>query len=221
MRVYAAQSKQVLVEGTYKRCRSAIEELGLHISPDLQQAHDAATLSSPCPRGRPAKPASPFSQERRLVSVVFAEVAGPLHAGHPFEPEALNVLVGGALTKVVACVESLGGTVTAVTGTGLVALFGAPEAHEDDPERALHAAIRSVAATGSATEGVSLRAGVETGPAVVGLMGVGATDHYVAGEAQCAPPRRCSRSPGRAAYSSGRGPGRLPKASLTGTRQKR
>ena len=37
MRVYAAQSKQVLVEGTNKRCRSAIEELGLHISPDLDR----------------------------------------------------------------------------------------------------------------------------------------------------------------------------------------
>ena len=42
-------------------------------------------------------------------------------------------------------VESFGGTVTAVSGAGLVALYGAPVAHEDDPERALRAAYLSMA----------------------------------------------------------------------------
>ena len=52
--------------------------------------------------------------------------------------------MGSALAEVVADVESFGGTVTAVSGAGLVALFGAPAAHEDDPERALLRAYRAL-----------------------------------------------------------------------------
>ena len=48
-------------------------------------------------------------------------------------------MLGGALAGVIAEVEGLGGTVTSVSGAGLAALFGAPEAHEDDPERAVRA----------------------------------------------------------------------------------
>ena len=57
-------------------------------------------------------------------------------------------------------------------------LFGAPEAHEDDPERALRAAFRCVNATGSQGEGLYLRVGVETGEAIVGQIGGGSGTHY-------------------------------------------
>ena len=92
-------------------------------------------------------------------------------------PEDLRELVGGALAEVVAQVEALGGTVSAVSGTGLVALFGAPEAHEDDPERALRAAFRCVNAT-ARPGGPLLRVGVETGEAIVGPIGGGSGAHY-------------------------------------------
>ena len=65
-------------------------------------------------------------------------------------------------------IEALGGTVTSVSGLGLVALFGAPESHEDDPERALRASFRIVSGSDVANGALSLRAGVETGRAVVG-----------------------------------------------------
>ena len=86
--------------------------------------------------------------------------------------------MGGAFAAVVTQVEALGGTVSAVSGTGLVGLFGAPEAHEDDPERALRAAFRCVNATGSQGEGLHLRVGVETGEAIVGQLGGGSGTHY-------------------------------------------
>ena len=79
----------------------------------------------------------------------------------------------------IAEVEALGGTVTSVSGRGLQAMFGAPEAHEDDPERALRAAFRALTATAAAAEGgTALRIGVETGPAVVGPIGGGAKVEY-------------------------------------------
>ena len=95
------------------------------------------------------------------------------------DPEDLRQLVGEALAAVIAEVEGLGGTVTSVSGAGLVALFGAPEAHEDDPERAVRAGRRilSALAVGGYHPGtgtLSVRVGIETGPAVVGPSGPGA-----------------------------------------------
>jgi predicted ATPase len=98
--------------------------------------------------------------------------------GRRLDPEELRQIVGGALTGLIAEVEGLGGTVTAVSGAGLVALFGAPAAHEDDPERAVRAVGRMLSAIGSSGRAsgpgaLSVRAGIETGPAVIGSIGAG------------------------------------------------
>jgi class 3 adenylate cyclase len=113
------------------------------------------------------------------VSVLFAELSGPVGMGRRLDPEDLRQVVGEALSALIAEVEGLGGTVTSVSGAGLAALFGAPEAHEDDPERAVRAASRisAVVATGGyALDAgmLSVRVGIETGPAVVGPLGPGA-----------------------------------------------
>ena len=78
----------------------------------------------------------------------------------------------------IAEVEGLGGTVTSVSGSGLAALFGAPEAREDDPERAVRAAFRAMSAGRPRAETPALRIGIETGPAVVGPLGAGAKVEY-------------------------------------------
>jgi class 3 adenylate cyclase/tetratricopeptide (TPR) repeat protein len=120
--------------------------------------------------------------------VLFAEVDAPAGLAGTLGLEALRDLVGGSLATVIAEVESFGGTVTSVSGRGLQAMFGAPEAHEDDPERAVRAAYRSIAATAAtvtaagptATEPLGLRIGVESGPAVVGPIGGRAKVEYAA-----------------------------------------
>ena len=117
------------------------------------------------------------NDELRLVSVLFVEVTGPA-TGHRLGPEDLRELIGGALAEVIADIEALGGTVTSVSGSGLVALFGAPESHEDDPERALRASFRIVSGSDVANGALSLRAGVETGRAVVGHIAGGSAAHY-------------------------------------------
>ena len=82
------------------------------------------------------------------MSVLFAELSGPVGMGRRLDPEDLRQVVGEALAGLIAEVEGLGGTVTAVSGAGVVALFGAPEAHEDDPERAVRAGSRILSTIG-------------------------------------------------------------------------
>src|ERR1700746_321107 len=102
------------------------------------------------------------------------------------DPEDLHELVSVGLAQAMSEVEAFGGTVTSISGFGMLALFGAPQSHEDDPERALRAALRIAAnvgeratdrktllddgpsrtPTGNAAP-LSARIGVESGTAVV------------------------------------------------------
>lgn len=168
VRAYAAEGRHALAAATYRRCHEALEGLGLRASPALEEANVASAAAAP---GRATTGPIGHGEERRLVSVVFVELNGPVGTGEKLGPEELHDLVGGALAELVAQVEALGGTVTSVSGTGVVALFGAPEAHEDDPERALRAAFRCLSGAGGHGPAMTLRAGVETGHAVVGPIG--------------------------------------------------
>jgi len=87
MRVYSARGQHQAVSVTYERCRSALEALGLRASPALEEAQRAAMplapRSAPIGAGRPtpdrsATPERSLRDERRLVSVLFAELSGPL-----------------------------------------------------------------------------------------------------------------------------------------------
>ena len=175
VRLYGAQGRRSQAAAAYERCRAALEELGLRASPALEEARAASTATTAAPRAGPITSGSASQgEERRLVSVLFAELAGPMGAQARLGPEDIRELMGGGLAGVVGEVERFGGTVTSVSGAGLVGLFGAPEAHEDDPERALRAASRAVSAL-ALGEALSLRAGVETGEAVVAASGRPAT----------------------------------------------
>jgi class 3 adenylate cyclase/tetratricopeptide (TPR) repeat protein len=182
MRVYSARGQSQAVSVTYERCRAALEALGLRASPALEQAQRAtmpqALRSAPAGTGPPA-PHRRLKEERRLVSVLFTELSGPVGMGRRLDPEDLRQVVGEALAAMISEVEGLGGTVTAVSGAGLAAVFGAPEAHEDDPDRAVRAGGRILSAIGAGglppgPGALSVRAGIETGPAVVGPLGAGA-----------------------------------------------
>ena len=131
----------------------------------------------PRPPSRPGRPGREPQRERSSEPspVLAAEVAAD--GMDPADPEELRDVAGRCLAAVIAEVEALGGTVTSVSGGGLQAMFGAPEAHEDDPERAARAAFRALASVAS-VDGGTLRIGVETGPAVLGPIGGGARVEY-------------------------------------------
>ncbi len=69
-------------------------------------------------------------EDRRVVPALSADLVASTALGERLDPEDYRAII------MVAAVEELGGTVEALAGDGLLALFGAPVAHEDDPERA-------------------------------------------------------------------------------------
>src|SRR3954462_3358226 len=83
-------------------------------------------------------------EERKVVTALFADIVGSTALGERFDPEDVVEIVGSAVSRMVEVVEEFGGTVKDLAGDGLLALFGAPEAHEDDPERAVRAGMRIV-----------------------------------------------------------------------------
>jgi ABC-type oligopeptide transport system substrate-binding subunit/class 3 adenylate cyclase len=128
-------------------------------------------------------------EERRIVTVVFADIAGSTALGERLDVEDLKLVIGDAVARMVEAVESFGGTIKDLAGDGVLSLFGAPVAHEDDAERAVRAALKvadDLAEYAREVErawgiaGFGVRVGVQTGPVVVGAMGGGSRIEYAA-----------------------------------------
>src|ERR671931_555701 len=79
--------------------------------------------------------------ERRIVSVLAADVAGSTTIAEKLGPERSKFLFDDVVRLMREEVERFGGTVAQLTGDGVLALFGAPVAHEDDSERAVRAGL--------------------------------------------------------------------------------
>ena len=126
--------------------------------------------------------------ERKLVTVLAAGVSDFAGLSQRLDPEALHDLVTECFERLVPAIERYGGTVNKVTDESFIGLFGAPKAHEDDPERALHAAIEMRQALIFFNKGRSLpipvHFGVNTGMVYAGGVGTAERrDYSVMGEA--------------------------------------
>ena len=126
-------------------------------------------------------------EERRTVTALFADLVGSTVVGERLDPEEAKLVIGDAVAIMVRAVEQLGGTVKDLAGDGLLALFGAPVSHEDDPERAIRAGLRIVDDVGAYGREVArawglaefaARVGINTGPVVVGAVGAGGRVEY-------------------------------------------
>ncbi|MET0560244.1 MAG: AAA family ATPase [Gaiellaceae bacterium] len=106
-------------------------------------------------------------RERKVVTVVFCDLVGFTARAESMDPEDVEALLGPYHQRVREELERHGGTVEKFIGDAVMALFGAPTAHEDDPERAVRAAlaIREFALE----EDLELRVGITTGEALVRL----------------------------------------------------
>ena len=95
-------------------------------------------------RRRLAAPAA-HPEERKVVTTLFCDLVGSTALGEDADPEDVDALLRryNALARQV--VESYGGVVEKFIGDAVVAVFGVPAAHEDDPERAVRAGLRIVA----------------------------------------------------------------------------
>lgn len=168
----------------YREARARlVDELGLEPGEDLQALevailrHDR-TLDPPTRAGvaalgaggaeAPAPPPAPPREERRLATLLAVDLAaGP--TGPADDPESGWTARMAAQQAVEREVARHGGVIEHVAGDQVLALFGVPESHEDDAERAVRAAASALAAG----EGPSLRAAVEGGEVLVAPDGAG------------------------------------------------
>src|SRR5208283_865174 len=81
--------------------------------------------------------------ERKTVTAVFADIKGSTELMEDLDPEEARAIIDPALKLMIEAVQRYDGYVVQSTGDGIFALFGAPVAHEDHPQRALHAALRT------------------------------------------------------------------------------
>src|SRR5690242_1190893 len=121
----------------------------------------------------------PVTSERRPITVLFADIAGSTAIAERLDPEDWTALVGDAFACMNETIERYGGTIARLMGDGVLAFFGAPVAHEDDPERAVRCGldlVRTIEELDASRhiaelDQLKVRVGINTGPVVVGVVG--------------------------------------------------
>ncbi|HEU5405717.1 MAG TPA: AAA family ATPase [Gaiellaceae bacterium] len=120
-----------------------------------------------CPEcGRRLAGAPPTVEERKVVSVVFCDLVGSTARAERLDPEDVRAELSSFHARVRAELERRGGTVEKFIGDAVVAVFGAPVVHEDDPERAVRAAL-AIRDWAVDEGGAEVRLAVNTGEALV------------------------------------------------------
>ncbi len=127
----------------------------------------------PTPSAQPLAP----GQQLKQATVLFMDVVGSTNLSQHLDPEDIHLIMDGALERFTAIIKTHKGRVLQYAGDSMLAVFGAESAHEDDPERAVHAGLAVLAdavrvaaevrrSHGSADFGV--RVGISTGPVLLG-----------------------------------------------------
>jgi class 3 adenylate cyclase/tetratricopeptide (TPR) repeat protein len=111
---------------------------------------------------------APPREERKVVSVLFCDLVGSTARAEKLDPEDVRAVLSRYHEHVRDDLERHGGTVEKFIGDAVVALFGAPVAHEDDPERAVRAAL-AIREWAEQEDELQVRIGVTTGEALVSL----------------------------------------------------
>jgi len=118
---------------------------------------------------------APTADERKLVTIVFADLAGFTALSEKLDPEKVREVINSCFDWLVPVVQKYDGTIDKFIGDEIMAVFGAPVAHEDDAERALRAALDMMDAIvafnhANATE-LGLHIGINTGLVIAGEIG--------------------------------------------------
>ena len=148
-------------------------------SPASESSRSVASYTPKHLAEKVLKARSAIEGERRQVTVLFADIAGFTSLAEDRDPEDIHQIVDRCFEAITAEVHRFEGTINQYTGDGVMALFGAPIAHEDSARRAVHAAlgiqraIRELSREIEARQGpaIRMRLGLNTGPVVVGRIG--------------------------------------------------
>jgi class 3 adenylate cyclase len=157
-------------------CMSCGEALGSETATDTSRRARIAA-ATPAPLVEKMR-AARLTGERKPVTALFADIVGSTSLAEHMDPEDWTQIVNEAFDLMSAAVYEYEGTIAQLQGDAMLAFFGAPVAHEDDPERAIRAALRMLASMDEfsgqlrSSHGIDLRirAGINTGPVVVGTM---------------------------------------------------
>jgi class 3 adenylate cyclase/tetratricopeptide (TPR) repeat protein len=127
------------------------------------------------------------SEERKIVTVLFCDLVGFTALSDKADPEDVKATLRPYHARLVHEIERFGGTVEKFIGDAVMAVFGAPVAHEDDPERAVRCALRIIDGIEELNEAhprldLAIRLGINTGEAVVTVGGGREREGMVAGD---------------------------------------
>src|SRR5262245_36952670 len=171
-------------------------------APESGQAPRAPDLAPPGAPGSPlqtagsppVRVASPSREadarsadgDRRLVTVLFADLTGFTALSERLDPEDIRALQNDLFRELSGAIERYDGFVEKFVGDAVMAVFGAPRAHEDDPERALHSALLMHERVALLNErwkrrlgkSLALHVGINTGPVVAGTIGSATSGAY-------------------------------------------
>ena len=162
-------------------------------APSAPTPGDAEDLSRWVPdellrRIRAARAGHTMRGERRTVTMLFADVQGSTAAAERLDPEEWAEVINGAFGRLIAPVYRYEGTLARLQGDAILAFFGAPIAHEDDPVRAVRAGLDMLTAMDAYRHEVvervgipvAVRVGINTGLVVVGEVGSDLRVEYTA-----------------------------------------
>ena len=161
---------------------------GRPAGPDAPLPPDEQVIAPATPRVVPATPPSASATpseakglegERRHLSVLFCDLVGSTELASHLDPEEWREMVAGYHGAATEAVERFGGQVAQYLGDGLLVYFGFPQAHEDDPERAVLAGLAILEAIAGLNDlpasarrpRLAARVGIDTGSVVVGESG--------------------------------------------------
>ncbi|HLI71518.1 MAG TPA: adenylate/guanylate cyclase domain-containing protein [Ktedonobacteraceae bacterium] len=132
-------------------------------------------------------------EERRVVTIMFADITGSTPLADRLDPEDMRAMLAGYFNLMAEQIRRHGGTVEKYIGDAVMAVFGAPIAHEDDPDRAIRAALDMQAALSSfnqlrlardpAAVSLQMRIGINTGEVATPGSGFARQDFLITGDA--------------------------------------
>ncbi len=172
-----------------KFCRHCGQSLTTPASPPNQlHQYIPKELLAKLEAVRAARPGEKVEGERRVVTMLFCDVKGSTAAAEKLDPEEWAEVMNGAFEHLIAPIYHYEGTLARLMGDAILAFFGAPIAHEDDPQRAVRAGLEIVAGMQTYREqlkrerglDLNVRVGVNTGLVVVGEVGSDLRVEYTA-----------------------------------------
>src|SRR6202007_778317 len=128
---------------------------------------EASTLTPPYDAPLETDKAAKDTAERRQVTVMFSDLVGSTALSARMDPEDLREIISAYQNCVAESVRRFGGFVAKYMGDGVLVYFGYPQAHEDDPERAVRAGLELVAAVSNLKAHALLQARIGIAPGLV------------------------------------------------------